>query len=87
MTLTDEQQKLQQQIVDAKANSVMANEAYRLLRKQCVEHVYEKDGDSAVCAICGDDGGWWCPESQDHTCEYTNSDDCCTHCGNPEERK
>ena len=43
--------------------------------------------DSAVCAKCGKDFGWWCPKSPDHCCHYSKSYDSCDFCGEPEERK
>ena len=30
----------------------------------------DSDCDSASCAVCGSDLGWWCPKSPDHTCHY-----------------
>lgn len=47
---------------------------------------------SANCAVCGEDLGWYCPESPNGYCEYKQEDggyneDRCRYCGEPEERK
>ena len=55
------------------------------VRKDC-KHVAVKLGDSAVCDICGDQLGWWCPKGERHYCDYPFSDKC-VWCGAPEERK
>lgn len=41
----------------------------------------------AVCIKCGKDLGWYCSVSPMHYCEYTDDDECCIHCGEPEERQ
>lgn len=46
---------------------------------------HDKD-DGATCSNCGKDLGWYCHISQKHYCEYTD-DECCIHCGAPEERQ
>jgi len=56
------------------------------------EHEIIKSGSSAKCDICGKYGGWYCPESLNHMCDYEQEDgsydeDCCRYCGEPEERK
>lgn len=33
-------------------------------------HVAKRSHDSAICAICDEDLGWWCDESPDNTCHY-----------------
>lgn len=40
----------------------------------------------AVCIKCSKDLGWYCNVSPKHYCEYTD-DECCIHCGAPEERQ
>jgi 3',5'-cyclic AMP phosphodiesterase CpdA len=42
---------------------------------------------SAICIICGENFGWWCPKSPDGFCEYSTTFDSCDWCGEPEERK
>ena len=43
------------------------------------------------CAICGKNGGWYCPRNPTRACEYDSGNDPlhdrCLHCGDPEERK
>ena len=56
------------------------------LRGEC-PHEWMKVGASVQCRICGEDGGWWCPDSPDHLCLYTDDFDQCDFCGQPEERK
>jgi len=41
----------------------------------------------ALCAICGQHFGWWCPKSPDHLCHYSKSEDDCDYCHMPMERK
>lgn len=43
--------------------------------------------ESARCDHCGERLGWWCPNSPDHLCHYTENYDSCDYCGQPEERK
>lgn len=43
------------------------------IQSSCVTHIILKDGDSAVCGICGSDHGWYCPDSPDHICYYDKS--------------
>ena len=51
------------------------------------EHIIaESDCGAAVCGKCGKDLGWYCPESEGNVCEYSD-DECCIHCGEPEERQ
>lgn len=50
-------------------------------------HTIKKDGTSATCDTCWHDGGWWCPKSKNHMCQYTKSYDSCDFCHQPEERK
>jgi hypothetical protein len=46
-----------------------------------------KDWGGARCCICNVNHGWYCPDSPDHSCHYSQSYDSCDHCGEPEERK
>ena len=41
----------------------------------------------AECSVCGRDFDWWCPESPNHVCRYSESEDWCDFCGQPLERK
>lgn len=65
-----------------------ARAEYEAVMKEHTECVPKKadEWDSAECAICGADLGWWCPKSKTHLCEY-KVDEWCIHCGEPEERK
>jgi hypothetical protein len=83
--LTTEQEKLKQAIAGAKFTFDRAKADYQNTKAICT-HVYQKDGDSAVCAICEEYGGWWCPDSNDHVCQYTDGEGC-DYCGQPEERQ
>ncbi len=51
--------------------------------EKCIVRV----SDSAVCKICNNYFGWWCEESPTKHCKYTESEDDCDYCHNPEERK
>ena len=56
------------------------------------KHNLEKVSDFGVCTICKKCFDWWCEESPNHQCDYTQEDgsfdfDCCRYCGGPEERK
>jgi hypothetical protein len=76
--------------------------AMNLLEKTCVHAAKEIPGDyyardkwrsdSAYCAACGLDMGWYCPVSLTHICDYEQEDgtfdsDHCIHCHMPDERK
>ena len=63
-----------------------ARAEYEAVIKEHTECVAKKSEESAVCAICGADLGWWCPKSKNNLCEY-KVDEWCIHCGEPEERK
>ena len=43
------------------------------LKEDC-SHKIEKRYSSAYCSICGEDFGWWCPDSPDHVCHYYSED-------------
>lgn len=65
-----------------------------LLCQQCrnTKHSWVRHHDSVICEICNEHGGWWCPDSEDHHCDYEQPDgtfnsDHCIHCGAPDERK
>ena len=47
----------------------------------------DPDCSRAICPVCGESFGWWCPKSPDGKCHYSKSFDSCDYCGNPEERK
>lgn len=84
--MNDEQQAMKERIASALSEMERAKEAYLALKRQCQDHIFIQDGDSAVCAICAEDGGWWCPDSDIHVCTYEHGE-YCIHCGAPEERK
>ena len=82
--LTAEQEKLKQAIAGAKFSFEIAKTAYFSAKALCT-HAYVQVGGSATCAICEADGGWWCPDSSDHVCHYTDGE-WCDDCRQPEER-
>ena len=87
--LSPEQLTLKADLDAAKAVVEAASGAYRALKASCT-HAYQPVRETAVCAVCGERGGWWCPASPSHLCEYSPTDHCndfCIHCGEPEERK
>ena len=48
-----------------------------------------EESPSAVCEFCGTNaGGWYCPSSPNHLCDYSEYGyDRCKHCEQPEERQ
>ena len=89
---------LKEQIAAADVKYREARTLVLSLRSKCKDHVYIKtSGNGARCDICGQDGGWYCPDSPNHACDYERYDpemgghysdyDECIHCGEPEERK
>lgn len=99
-TLTPAQSALKALIDAAQAEVTRTNRIFAdavhertKLQNQCTDHVatpLNRDDltcSGAVCAICMDHLGWFCPESPNHLCDYPDDDECCTHCGQPEERK
>jgi hypothetical protein len=56
-------------------------------QKHCLHMVIESEFGGAECGVCGQDFGWFCPIGLKSICEYTDGDECCIHCGQPEERK
>lgn len=87
MELTERQRKLQELLIKVSARISTAQGMYARLKAMC-GHVYtETNYGGAYCAVCGADGGWWCPDSKDHLCHYTKSYDSCDFCGASEERK
>ena len=84
--LTAEQKALKEAIEAAEVEYNDAQRKYYNLVYSCEKHVFVRRGESARCAICGSDGGWWCPDSETHTCSYSDSE-WCDHCGEPDERK
>lgn len=89
MNISEQQKSLRDRIAGLCESH---NEIMKLLwaaMNECREHVYEARGIRARCAICDDDGGWYCPDSPSHACEYdydTNGENC-VYCGEPIERK
>jgi hypothetical protein len=47
------------------------------------------DYESGACWICGKEFGWYCPDSPNHICEYSQEyyQEGCIYCDQPEERK
>ena len=92
MNITPEQAALRDRIAGLRES---LNEIQKLLwaaEKECREHVYAAYSDYAAavcCVICGKHGGWYCPESPSHACEYDwkMRGENCIHCGEPQERK
>jgi hypothetical protein len=91
--MTAEQQILHDKIVAKETEAQRATQEARQLRLSC-SHSFIKRGDSAICEVCRVDGGWWCPSSPSHCCEYEeqtegapHAEESCIHCGEPDERK
>ena len=58
------------------------------LRDTCNHNIVETKYGSGECTDCGHKiGGWYCPDSPNHECEYSESNDWCDYCGQPDERK
>lgn len=88
-TLTKAQQAAADNIAKAKQITRDAQKALNSLLESC-KHIFYDNSDSATCAICKADGGWFCPDNPVGVCEYDPADYCkdeCIHCGSPEERK
>jgi hypothetical protein len=58
----------------------------KALQNGCNHIIVEDDCGSAVCGKCDKDFGWYCQIATKHFCEY-EGDECCIHCGAPEERQ
>lgn len=87
MELTEQQRKLQSRLQGAARRANDAQGIYARLKAMC-KHAYEQaEYGGAYCAVCGDRGGWWCPTSPTHVCQYSRDFDSCDFCGEPEERK
>lgn len=59
------------------------------LVRKC-KHFYVNKYDAAVCEICEDRAGWYCPTAPERTCVYGETDyscENCLYCGQPDERK
>jgi hypothetical protein len=85
--LTSEQLRLQSELVEAKSALEVLKGQYLRLQATCT-HVYVQKNEAAVCLVCRDRNGWWCPQSAGGLCEYPEDprDEGCVHCGVPEER-
>lgn len=60
----------------------------RLVAGSCQHGSVFQDLDAgAVCIKCSKNLGWYCNVSPKHYCEYNDQDECCFHCGEPEERQ
>lgn len=84
--LFPEQLALKAELDAAKASVDAAQGVYRALKAKC-SHAYRNIDESAVCSICGDRNGWWCPDNPTGLCEYEGGREWCSHCGAPDERK
>jgi hypothetical protein len=88
------QADLKRSIQEQKDKITEAQIRHGELCRKCREtkHSWVKVHDAVMCEICGEHGGWWCPDSEDHHCNYEQADgtfdsDNCIHCGAPDERK
>lgn len=68
-------------------NARLHNEACDCERKRCEHRVAQNLDAGAECIKCSKDLGWYCQLSPKFYCEYTDDDECCIHCGAPEERQ
>lgn len=68
-------------------NARLHNEACDSERKRCEHRVVQNLDAGAECIKCSKDLGWYCQVSPKFYCEYTDDDECCIHCGAPEERQ
>ena len=85
--LTPAQQGVRRRLLDLSAQICELKTQMRTeCRHKCVVLEQDPSLDSAYCAICERDMGWYCPNSENHFCEYRNSEYCCG-CGQPSERK
>ena len=64
------------------------------LTSSCTHDDYDTRGQSTYCNICSERLGWYCPVALRKYCEYSHlmthgmeDDECCIHCGEPDERK
>jgi len=84
--------QLQRRLTDVKKEEETIRDEIKHLKSSCI-HEFRKDTyGEAKCGVCETRSGWWCPDSPDHLCDYTQEDgeydeDCCRYCGHPEERK
>lgn len=54
----------------------------------CQHEFIENNYGGAECKLCHYlRGDWYCPDSHDHRCCYSDSHDSCDFCGEPEERQ
>jgi len=85
--MTKEQEELKEQIRIATEALTSAHNHLEMLRQSCKQHLWKNSGWGSVnCAVCGKDGGWYCPKSPNSCCEYDENEEC-IYCGQPEERK
>lgn len=80
----DEIDDLAADIVDALRSNNIAESVRKLCEHKSVFH--DLDG-AATCVACNEDLGWYCEKSPSYRCEYSANDECCVHCGQPEERQ
>jgi len=89
--LTEEQRKLKQKIKELREEVKTVQGSLSKLLDKCGHNIIKK-GESAVCVICDQNLGWWCPGSPDYICEYFDSNEMCfseycIFCHQPSERK
>jgi hypothetical protein len=75
-------QALKAAIAVANAAVTRAYEDLNLLLAQCQHEIkipsardLKHYSGSAICIICGEDFGWYCPKSPDHICYYRSESD------------
>lgn len=88
--LTSAQKKLRDKIRDHRAEINAHQMVLGQLLGKCEMngHSWVRSGDSCHCEICGESGGWWCPNSEDNRCYYPRGFfGNCKYCGEPSERK
>jgi hypothetical protein len=79
--------ELKEAIEQLRAQISELNRKLWTLEEEC-PHDIQRHYNSMHCVICGEDFGWWCPNSPDHYCHYDKgNDDSCDYCGQPDERK
>lgn len=84
--VTKEQFDLHNDIEEARDKLADAQKKFYALLHLCQHVVMQTSTESAVCVICRERLGWWCPKSSTHLCEYKD-DEWCVHCHQPSERK
>jgi len=84
--LTASQKRYATKLKNLKKAAHEAGQAFWAAHEAC-KHVVGKRASWAVCFVCGQDFGWWCPKSASGICSYHEGDENCRRCGQPDERK